>query len=127
MDRWVYHQAARSHEKRVPEPTQPQSRASLPEGCSDLMEAYEIREASAKKRELALLRIAAVLHDRFVAKLEPGIDWKCNEELLRKRISDFLHPLLLARPDLAKRVGSSSWDLVEMFFQVVKANAEENS
>jgi hypothetical protein len=110
--------------KRVPEPDLPLPRASLPEGCSDLVDAYKIRAAAEDKHQKFLLRTAALLHDPFVAQLGPKAQWMHNEWFLRKRISDFLHPILLANPELENQIGSSS-DLVETLFHVVMANAED--
>ncbi len=104
------------------------SRASLPEGCSDLIEAYKIRAASQQERQQErsrfILRIAVLLHDRFVDQLDPDVLSTRNEELLMQRISDFLHPILLANRELEKQIGASS-DLVETLFHVVMANADD--
>jgi hypothetical protein len=110
--------------KRSPEPNLPLTRASLPEGCSDLVEAYKMRAESKEERERLMLRIAALLHDRFVDQLEPEVLIVCDEGLLRQRISDFLHPILLAYPKFEELIGESS-ELVEMLFDVVMANADE--
>jgi hypothetical protein len=48
--------------KRVPEPNLPLPRALLPEGCSDLVDAYNIREAFEEEHRRYLLRVAVVLH-----------------------------------------------------------------
>ena len=53
----------------------------------------------------------------FIAQLDPEVLCTGNEELLRQRISDFLHPILLAKPELEKQIGASS-DLVETLFHV---------
>jgi hypothetical protein len=110
--------------KRAPEPDLPMPRASLPEGCSDLIDAYKIRVVFEKARSRFILRMAALLHDAFVAQLDPEILCTRNEELLRQCISDFLHPILLANPRLEKRLEASS-DLVETLFHVVMANADD--
>jgi hypothetical protein len=109
--------------KRVPEPNLPLPRASLPEGCSDLVEAYQMRDAAQKKHGRLILHAAALLHDPFIAQLHPEVLYRRDEALLRQRISDFLHPLLLANPKFEKLIGSSS-ELVEALFHVVLANAE---
>ena len=112
--------------KRVPEPDLPLPRASLPEGCSDLVDAYKIRAASAEEHRRFILRIAALLHDTFVAQLDPEELGTRNEELMMQRISDFLHPILLANPKLERQIGASS-DLVETLFHVVMANADDGN
>jgi hypothetical protein len=112
--------------KRVPEPNLPLPRASLPEGCSDLVEAYKARHDSEMEQRRFILRVAVVLHDPFVDQLEPGILRMRDEELLRQRISDFLHPILLASPELERKIGASS-DLAEMLFDVVMANADDGA
>ncbi len=99
-------------------------RASLPEGCSDLIDAYKMRAASQKEQQRFILRIAALLHDAFVSQLEPEVLCPRNEELLMQRISDFLHPILLANPELERQIGSSS-NLVETLCHVVLANADD--
>ena len=108
---------------RVPEPNLPKSRSpGLPEGCSDLIDAYKVRAAFQKIYRRFLVRLAALLHDTFVARLDPEVLRTRDEALLRQNISDFLHPILLANPGLEKQLGSSS-DLVETLFAVVMANA----
>lgn len=111
--------------KRVPEPDLPLPRASLPEGCSDLAEAYQLRSAKEDAYEQLLLRLAALLHDPFVAQVDPEALLPGNEELLLKCISDFLHPILLSRPQVLKLIESSS-DLVEALHEVVRANVESS-
>lgn len=110
--------------KRVPDPDLPPSRAALPEGCSDLVEAYQLRSAAREERAKFLLRTAAVLHDSLVAQLDPEVLRSRNPDLLLARISDFLHPLLLSDREFARKVGSSS-ELVEELFHVLLANLEE--
>ncbi len=56
---------------RTPEPDLPLPRASLPEGCSDLVDAYKICAASEEEHRRFILRLAAPLHDTFVAQLGP--------------------------------------------------------
>jgi hypothetical protein len=67
--------------KRIPELDLPFSRASLPEGCSDLIDAYEIRSVTREDRSRFLPRLSAVLHDPLVdqldlnrASLVPGLE-----------------------------------------------------
>lgn len=112
--------------KRIPEPDLPPSRAALPEGCSDLIEAYEIRSATKEERSKFLLRTAAVLHDSLVEQLDPEILRSRNPDYLLHRISDFLHPLLLSDPELEKKVRPSS-ELVEMLFHVLMANLDDET
>ena len=112
--------------KRIPEPDLPPSRAALPEGCSDLIEAYEIRSATKEERSKFLLRTAAVLHDSLVEQLDPEILRSRNPDYLLHRISDFLHPLLLSDPELETKVRPSS-ELVEMLFHVLMANLDDET
>lgn len=112
--------------KRVPDPDLPPSRAALPEGCSDLFDAYKMRAATRDERAKFLLRTAAVLHDSLVAQLDPEVLRSRNSDLLLAGISDFLHPLLLSDPAFARKIGSSS-ELVEEMFHVLMANLEEES
>jgi len=112
--------------KRIPEPDLPHSRATLPEGCSDLIDAYEIRSATREERSKFLLRTAALLHDSLVAQLDPEVFRSRNPDYLLHRISDFLHPILLSDPELERKIRPSS-ELVEMLFQVPMANLEEES
>ena len=110
--------------KRVLEPALPMPRASLPEGCSDLIDAYKTRAASQKEHRRFVLHVAALLHDTFVAQLDAEALRTHNEALLLQRISDFLHPILLANPELERQVGASS-NLVETLYHVVMANADD--
>jgi hypothetical protein len=110
--------------KRIPDPELPPSRASLPEGCSDLFDAYQMRSAAREERAKFLLRTAAVLLDSLVAQLDPELLRSRNPDLLLARISDFLHPLLLSDREFARKVGSSS-ELVEELFHVLMANLED--
>jgi hypothetical protein len=112
--------------KRIPDPDLPPSRAALPEGCSDLFDAYQLRSAAREERAKFLLRTAAVLHDSLVAQLDPELLRSRNPDLLLARISDFLHPLLLSDPAFARKVGSSA-ELVDELFHVLMANLEEES
>lgn len=112
--------------KRIPEPNLPPSRGALPEGCSDLIDAYEIRSATRDERSKFLLRISAVLHDSLVEQLDPVILRSRNPDYLLHRISDFLHPILLSDPEFEKKIRPSS-ELVEMLFHVLMANLEEES
>jgi hypothetical protein len=112
--------------KRIPDPDLPPSRAALPEGCSDLFDAYQMRSAAREERAKFLLRTAAVLHDSLVAQLDPELLRSRNPDLLLARISDFLHPLLLSDPAFARKVGSSS-ELVEELFHVLMANLKFES
>ena len=112
--------------KRVTEPNLPFSRAALPEGCSDLIEAYKIRSATQQQRSKFILRIAALLHDPLVSQLDPDVLRSRNPDLLLLGISDFLHPILLSDPKLEKMIGSSS-ELVETLFHVLMANLEEEA
>ena len=112
--------------KRIPEPNLPPSRAALPEGCSDLINAYEIRSATREDRSKFLLRTSALLHDSFVAQLDPEVLRSRNPDYLLHRISDFLHPILLSDPEFEKKVRPSS-ELVEMLFHVLMANLEDQS
>jgi len=109
----------------MPEPDLPMSRASLPEGCSDLIDAYRIRSSLREDRDRLLLRVSAELHDPFIAQLDPEVLRSGDQMLLLKKISDFLHPVLLARPDLENQIRPSS-DLVDTLLHVVLANAEED-
>ncbi len=45
--------------------------------------------------------------------------------LLIKKISDFLHPILLAHPDLENQIRPSS-ELVDTLLHVVLANSKED-
>lgn len=110
--------------KRIPDPDLPPSRAALPERCSDLFDAYQLRSATREERAKFLLRTAAVLHDSLVAQLDPEVLRSRNPDLLLAGISDFLHPLLLSDPAFARKIGSSS-ELVEELFHVLLANLEE--
>jgi hypothetical protein len=65
-----------------------------------------------------------VLHDSLVEQLDPELLRSRNPDLLLARISDFLHPLLLSDREFAKKVGSSS-ELVEELFHVLLANLED--
>ena len=112
--------------KRIPEPNLPPSRAALPEGCSDIIDAYEIRSATMEERSKFLLRTAAVLHDSLVEQLDPEILRSRNPDYLLHRTSDFLHPILLSDPEFEKKIRPSS-ELVEMLFHVLMANLEEES
>ena len=67
-----------------------------------------------------------MLHDPLVAQLDPELLRSRNPDLLLARISDFLHPLLLSDPAFARKVGSSS-ELVDELFHVLMANLEEES
>ena len=111
--------------KRVPDPNLPFSRAALPEGCSDLIEAYKIRTASQQQRSKFILRIAALLHDPLVSQLDPDVLRSRDPDLLLRGISDFLHPILLSNQKLERMIGSST-DLVETLFHVLMANLEED-
>lgn len=111
--------------KRSPDPELPFSRAVLPEGCSDLIDAYEIRAATQEERSKFLLRTAAVLHDSLVAQLDPEGLRSRNPDYLLHRISDFLHPILLSDPELEMKIRPSS-ELVEMLFHVLMANLDED-
>ena len=112
--------------KRIPEPDLPPSRATLPEGCSDLIDAYEMRSATREERSKFLLRTAALLHDTLVAQLDPEVLRSRNPDYLLYRISDFLHPILLSYPELERKIRPSS-ELVEMLFHVLMANLDEES
>ena len=112
--------------KRIPEPDLPPSRALLPEGCSDLIDAYKIRTATREDRSRFLLRTAALLHDSFVAQLDQEVLRSRNSDYILHRISDFLHPILLSDPEFEKKIRPSS-ELVEMLFHVLIANLEEES
>jgi hypothetical protein len=112
--------------KRIPEPDLSPSRASLPEGCSDLIDAYEIRSATREDRSKFLLRTSALLHDSLVAQLDPEVLHSRNPDYLLHRISDFLHPILLSDPEFEKKVRPSS-ELVEMHFHVLMANLDDES
>jgi hypothetical protein len=85
-----------------------------------------MRSATREERANFLLRTAAVLHDSLVAQLDPELLRSRNPDLLLARISDFLHPLLLSDREFARKVGSSS-ELVEELFHVLLANLEEES
>ena len=110
--------------ERVPEPDLPPIRAALPEGCSDLVEAYKIRDENQKQRDGFRLRISALLHDSFFSQLSDEEVTSPDPDLLRKRVSDFLHPLLLSNPELEKLVSPTS-ELVETLLHVVMANLDE--
>ncbi len=112
--------------KRILDPDLPPSRAALPEGCSDLIDAYEIRTATREVRVKFLLRISAILHDSLVDQLDPEILRSRNPDDLLHRISDFLHPILLSDPEFEKKVSPNS-ELVEMLFHVLIANLEDES
>lgn len=103
---------------------QPFARAMLPEGCSDLYDAYKLRAESKEERFRFILRTAAEFHDPLVSTLDPKTLRTGNPHLLLPRISDFLHPILLANPELEKKIGATS-DLVEMLFHVMMANLED--
>jgi len=107
----------------MPEPDLPMSRASLPEGCSDIVDAYRVRSSLRKNRDLLLLRVSAELHDPFVAQVDPSVLRSGDQMLLNKKISDFFHPILLARPELENQIRPSS-DLVDTMLHVVLANIE---
>jgi hypothetical protein len=109
---------------RSPEPNLPLPRASLPEGCSDLADAYRMRRVSEMEHRGFILRVAIVLHDLFIDQLDPEVLHMRDEELLRQRISDFLHPILLESPKLERKIGASS-DLADALFKVVMANADD--
>ncbi len=111
--------------KRTPEPGLPLSRASLPEGCSELIDAYKQRAASKKDRDRHLLRISALLHDPFIAQLDPKILTSGDQSLVAQKISDFLHPILLENHTLHSQIRSSS-ELVDILLHVVLANSEED-
>jgi hypothetical protein len=96
----------------------------LPEGCADLYEAHKRRAESKEGHFRFILRIAAELHDPLVATLDPEVLRTRNPDLLLPRISDFLHPILLADPKLEKQIGATS-DLVEMLYHVVMANLDD--
>jgi len=102
----------------------PFARAMLPEGCSDLYKAHKLRAESKEERFRFILRIAAELHDSLLSQIDPDILMTRNPDFLLPLISDFLHPILLADPDMEKRIGSTS-DLVEMLFHVMMANLDE--
>lgn len=112
--------------KRIPEPNLPPSRAALPEGCSELIDAYEIRTATREVRSKFLLRISAILHDSLVDQLDPEVLRSRNPDYLLHRISDFLHPILLSNPEFEKKITPNS-DLVDMLFHVLIANLEDES
>jgi hypothetical protein len=109
--------------KRFPESDLPMPRASLPEGCSDLIDAYRIRAKSQEDRERLLLRLAAQFHDSFLEQLDTEVLLSGDQLLLAKKISDFLHPILLAHRDLEGMIRPSS-DLVDTLMHVVLANLE---
>lgn len=109
--------------KRVPESGLPISRASLPEGCSDLIDAYRMRIVSESERDALLLRIAALFHDKFVEQLDPAILQSGDSLLVAKKVSDFLHPVLLTNPDLEKLIRPNA-DLVDTLVHVAFANYE---
>ncbi|MFT6178727.1 MAG: hypothetical protein ACJAQT_003424 [Akkermansiaceae bacterium] len=106
------------------EPEIPLSRALLPEGCSDLGDVSKIRRADQEERSKFLLRTAATLHDSLVAELDPEVLRTKNPDLLLHRISDFLHPILLADPELERQIRPSS-ELVDTIFHVLMANLED--
>ena len=83
-----------------------------------------MRATAREERAKLLLRTAAVLHDSLVAQLDPELLRSRNPDLLLAGISDFLHPLLLYDREFARKVGSSS-ELVEEMFHVLMANLEE--
>ncbi len=109
---------------RSPESDLPFARAMLPEGCADLYEAQKLRSESKEERFRFILRIAAELHDPLLATIDPETLGTRNPNLLLPKISDFLHPILLADPKLEKKIGATS-DLVEMLFHVVMANLDD--
>jgi hypothetical protein len=109
--------------KRIPEPNLPLSRAALPEGCSDIIDAYEIRSATREERSKFLLRTAALMHDSLVEQLDPEVLHTRNPDYLLHKISDFLHPILISHPEFEKKISPSS-ELVEMLFHVLIANLE---
>ena len=100
-------------------------RASLPEGCSDLIDAHRARATSHEDRERLLLRLAAQFHDSFLAQLDSEVLQSGDLLLLAERISDFLHPILLAHPDLERQIRPSS-ELVDTLLHVVLANLESD-
>ena len=93
--------------KRVPDPDLPPSRATLPEGCSDLVDAYKIRSATRDERSKFFLRTATIMHDSSVAELDPEVLRTRNPDFLLHRIPDFLHPILLANPEFERKVKPS--------------------
>lgn len=111
--------------KRSPSPSLPTSRAALPEGCSDLIDAYQIHSATREVRAKFLLRISAILHDSFVDQLDPKALRSQDRDDLLHRISDFLHPILLADLEFEKKV-RPSYELVDMLYHVLIANLEND-
>lgn len=111
--------------KRIPESGLPLSRSSLPEGCSDLIDAYKQRASTQEEYDRHLLRIAAQLHDPFVAQLNTDLLKSGDQSLIAKKISDFLHPILLEDNKLSSQIRSSS-DLVDLLLHVVLANHEDD-
>lgn len=111
--------------KRVPESGLPLSRASLPDGCSELIDAYRLRAASQQDRDRHLLRLAAEFHDPFMDQLDPEVLQSGDLLLLNKKISDFLHPILLSDRDLRDQIQPSS-DLVDTLLHVVLANLDDD-
>jgi hypothetical protein len=111
---------------RTPPPDPFPSRAALPEGCSDLLDAYRIRSATRERRARFLLRLAAMMHDPLVSTIDPEILRTRNPDHLLHRISDFLHPMLIANPHLEETVRPSS-ELVETLFHVMMANLDEDT
>ncbi|MDD5260706.1 MAG: hypothetical protein PHD76_02560 [Methylacidiphilales bacterium] len=109
---------------RIPEPNLPASRASLPVGCSDLIDAYKIRIASKQERSHFLFKISALLHDPVLCQLDRELLLTRDPDLLKPRISEILHPILLPNPQLQEQIGSSA-DLVNSIFDVVMANLHE--
>ena len=110
--------------KRIPESGLPKTRHTLPEGCSDLIQAYELRSEAEQQYERHILSICAQLHDPFIEQLDLTILQSEEYSLLRAKISDFLHPILLENKQLAQQILSSS-DFVDMFLHVVIANYDE--
>lgn len=111
--------------KRELEEELPLERASLPEGCSDILEAYQLRAASQAEREALLLRLSALMHDQFVDQLDREVLSCGDRPLLSKKAPDFLHPLLLAHLTLEEQVRPSA-DLVNTLVHVVLANYEDD-
>ena len=110
--------------KRIPESGLPFSRSALPEGCSDLIDAYKQRASTQEEYDRHLLRIAAQLHDIFVEQLDSDILASGNQSLVAQKISDFLHPILFENNKLSSQIRSSS-DLVDILLHVVLANYED--
>jgi len=110
--------------KRIPNSELSPTRAALPEGCLDLIDAYNLRSASIEDRSKFLLRTAALLHDSFVAQLDREVLFSSDRDLLLQEISDFLHPILLSDSELERKIRPSS-ELVETMFHVILANLDE--